>query len=146
MQKKLIIKIAGVVLLCLISFWVGRLSISYQVITYSADDRRIAFHLDSPSEGLPLVEYQLVLSEFRSGDSERALSHLEMFLDGAVRSAEHRRPLLRGWRLEQFDKALAKVAQYREQHPRPLSQGTGFLWTAERQTEVDTFLRGFAKQ
>jgi hypothetical protein len=143
---KSIAKIAIVSALSALSFWLGRLSISYQVVTYhSVLGIPEAFPRDDPGYGLPMATYAAVLSEFRGTNSHKAFEDFEGMLDDVVERAEYRRPLLDGWRLEQFDKGLGWAARYRSQYPRPLSQGTGFYWTADKQTEVDKFLAGFAK-
>ena len=148
MKTRTTIQIGFTLFLCLAFFGVGWISGSRSVPSYSVDQMRVAFHRDWPVYGLPLVDNALVLTELRNGDSKRALAHLEFFLDSAIYSAEHRRPILRGWQLSELDKALARAARYREQFPRPVSQSQGrdSYGTADRQTEIDTFLRGFAKK
>jgi hypothetical protein len=91
-----------------------------------------------------MVLQAAALEEFRGTNSQKAFSHQEAYLDSLVRRAQHRRPLV-SERLKDFDDSLAWVARYRAKYPRPLSQGTGFYWTADRQTEVDEFLRQFNK-
>ena len=144
MNKKL--KLVGLAALFAIAFWLGRLSASYRVITYSVDGNRIAVHLDLPTYGLPMAEYKDILSEFRGGFTNKAITDMESFLDTAVQDAEYRRPLLRGEDLKRLDKSLAAVARYRGQYPRPLNQGNGFYWTADKQAELDKFLAGFTNQ
>jgi hypothetical protein len=137
-------RLTAAVVLCAFSFWLGRFSISRQVIVYSsAGGFPAAFPRSDPTYGLPIAFYTAVLSEFRGTNSDKALGDLEAMLDGLVERAEYRRPLLEGWRLEQFDKTLSRAARYRAKYPRPLSQGTGFYWTADRQSEVDRFLKDF---
>lgn len=146
MKTRIIIQAGGGLLLCGLFFWLGTLWASRRVATYSVNGTPVAFHRDWPISGLPFVEYSEVLSELRSGHSQEALDHLEMFLDSSIYSAERRRPLIHGRWLAEFDKSLSRAARYRAQYPRPLSQGTGFYWTADKQTEVDSFLRDFVKQ
>jgi len=98
-------------------------------------------HLDWPTYGIPLVEYESILRLLRNNDSTRAADRLEAFLDEAIRDASQRRPLLRGKHLESLDAALVRVAQYRAWHPRELSS-TDASW-AQRQREVDAFLEVF---
>jgi len=139
-------KIVGVVVLVLagaVLFWLGRWSYSRSIVVYSVHGNRVAVHLDWPTSGLPLAEYRAVLLGLRAGLTNEPIGHLETFLDGAVYSAKCRRPVLPDEDVVQLDKAFSAVAQYRSKYPRPLAIGSGFYWTAEKQSEVDKFLEGF---
>jgi hypothetical protein len=137
-------KIMIVAVLCALSFWLGRFSLSRQVVVYqSLFGNTEAFPRNDPGYGLDLSLHAAILSELRSTNSPKGLSDLEASLDLDVERAEHRRPLLSEWGLEQLDSGLGWAARYREEHPRPLSQGTGFYLTADKQTEIDMFLKGF---
>jgi hypothetical protein len=134
------IKIVIVACLCGLSFFFGRLSISSRVVIYSDGAKSEVFPRDVPTYDLPFVYYEFVLENFRRGHSEKALSDLETLLDDSIQRAQHRRPLLSGRRLVEFDRALSKVARYREQYPRHLSVEAG-----NEQAAVDTFLRSINK-
>jgi hypothetical protein len=141
MKTNNVIRVGVWISLSVLFFWLGSLWGSRGIVTYLEQGKKVAFHKDSPSDGLPIAMYAMLLSEMRGGHSDRALDHLESLLDMALLGGERRRPLLRDWRLAEFDKSLIKAARYRDQFPRPLSQGTGFYLTADKQTEIDRFLR-----
>jgi len=148
MKTKTIIGISVVIILCSVSFWLGRLSGSHGVITYSVGGIPTSFNRAWPTYGLPLVNYESILIMLQNRHSKEAIPHLEAFLDAAVYDAKCRHPLLQSEDLKDIDKGLAKVARYREQFPRPITNSTNKLdqfWIA-RQKEIDAFLHGFAKQ
>jgi hypothetical protein len=137
-------------------FFVGRLSGSHGVVTYSVNGWPTTFNRAWPTYGLPLAEDEALLVLLRDGNSTNAIPHLEGMLDMATYDAMCRRPLLRGQEVEMLDKVLTKVARYREQFPRPIDTSTnGFGnpqqlqqykdWIAE-QKQIDAFLHNFAKQ
>lgn len=139
-------KIAKVVILILAGaalFWAGRWSYSRNIVTYSFKGNQVAVHLDWPTSGLPLAEYISVLTQLRSGATNEAIGNLEMLLDSTVADARSRRPRLPSAGTEQLDKALAYAARYRGKFPRPLSEGSGFYWTSDKQLEVDRYLEEF---
>jgi hypothetical protein len=127
-------------------FWLGRWSYSRDVIVYSNQGYQVAVHLDWPTSGLPLAEYASVLKELRTGLTNEAMGHLESMLDSAVAGAMSRHPNLPSASAVKLDQALSCAARYREQFPRPLSQGSGFYWTSDKQLEVDRYLEGFRTQ
>ena len=155
MKTKSIIGI-GLIVLCVTSFWLGRLSGSKGVITYSANGCPTSFNRAWPTYGLPITEYTSILTMLRNGHSKEAIPYVDGCLEMAVYDAECRRPLLQGQDLETLDKVLVKAAHYREQFPRPIDESTnGFGnsyqqqqyvdWIA-KQKEIDAFLHDFAKQ
>ncbi len=155
MRAKTVIYGSGVVILCSASFWLGDVWRSRNVLTYEVDQIRVGFHTDWCTYGLPMTEYRTILAALRNGDTNTAIQKAECYLDLAVYDAKRRRPLLNGWRLEDFDKVLRATAQYREQYPRPKpapaveSTVPGFAeWSArvekanaEMEQEIDSFLR-----
>ena len=156
MKIRMTVWIVATVALCSASFLVGRLSASHGIITYSVDGYATSVNLAWPTYGLPLAEDESLLAILRAGGSTNAIPKLEVFLDWATHDAMCRRPLLHGQDLESLDKALAKVARYREQYPRAIDTSTnGFGnpqqlkqyedWIAE-QKQIDTFLHDFAKR
>ena len=113
------------------------------VAVYSVDTWQTAFHKSWPTYGLPLVEYELLLTMLRNGQSKQAIEKLEVLLDTTIYDAKRRRQVLEGKDLQMLDKSLVRAAKYRSSNPRPLDQETNIYWTAERQVEVDNFLRSF---
>lgn len=84
----------------------------------------------------------------QNGNSKEAIPYLGAFLDSVVYDAECRRPLLQGEELKDIDKSLAKVARYREQFPKSITDSTNKLdlfWIS-RQKEVNRFLDGFTNR
>ena len=136
-MKVVTFALAGAVL-----FWLGRWSYSRNVTVYSDQGHQVATHFDAPTSGLPLVEYATALSELRTGMTNEAIGHLEMYLDSSVLGAKSRLNLSKAG-VEQLDKALVYVARYRAKFPRPLSNGSDFYWTSDKQLEVDRFLQEF---
>lgn len=127
----------------LFAYWIGRWSYSRNVTIYEDQGYRIAVHRDWPTSGLPLAEYRMLLIQLRAGNTNEAISNLELLLDTTVRSAMHRRTHLSAPDAVNIDKALSNAARYREKYPRPLSEGSGFYWTSDKQLEVDASLEGF---
>lgn len=146
MKASIVIRVGIWIVSCVFFFWIGALWASRGIVTYWEEGRKVVFHKDSPSDGLPIAVYAMLLSELRGGHSDRALDHLESLLDMTLLGAQRRRPLLQDWRLAEFDRSLIKAARYRAEFPRPLSQGTGFYLTADKQTKIDIFLQSFSKQ
>jgi len=155
MQTRTMIGIGVVIVLCSVSFWVGRLSGSHDVITYSVNGWPTSFNRAWPTYGLPLAEDGGLLILLRDGNATNAIPHLEGMLDTATYDAMCRRPLLRGQEVETLDKVLLNTARYRAQFPRVIDTSTnGFgnpaqlqqyeKWIAE-QREIDAFLHDLAK-
>ena len=145
MKSKITIQIVAVILLSLLSFWLGRLSYSRNVITYSIDGIPTSFNRAWPTYGLPLANYEPILVMLQNGHSTNAIPYMETFLDSAIYEAKCRRSLLRDKDLKALDMALVRVAQYRQRFPRPITESTNGLdrsWIA-RQKEVDVFLGSF---
>jgi hypothetical protein len=96
-----------------------------------------------------MTEYTAILNMLQKKlPNEEIIPHVEVWLDATVYDAKFRRPLLRGRDLDSFDKVLAKVAQNRQQFPRPISNSTNNLdqfWIA-KEKDVDNFLHSFSKQ
>jgi hypothetical protein len=156
MRTRTLLWIIVTAVLCLASFFVGRLADSRGVITYSVGGYPVSFNRAWPTYGLPLAEDESLLALLRAGGSTNAIPKLEALLDMATYDAICRRPLLQGRDLETLDKVLAKVARYREQYPRAIDTSTnGFGnpqqlkqyedWVAE-QKQIDAFLHDLAKQ
>ncbi len=157
MKAKTAIYGSVALILCSASFWLGDQWRSRKVVTYEVDQFRVAFHTDWPTYGLPMTEYKTILAALRSGDTNTAIQKAECYLDLAVYDAKRRRPLLKGWRLDEFNKAVRAAAQYREQYPRqklaPEVESTApgvAEWSArvekvdaEWEREIDSFLRTF---
>jgi hypothetical protein len=141
--------IAIVSVLCALAFWLGRFCLSRQVVVYSAEGYTEAFPRSEPVYGLDMALYAAVLSELRGTNPQKGLSDLEAELDDSVERAEHRRPLLSGWRRDQLDKALAWAARYREKYPRAIDTSTNGIsplalkWaetSISEEKQVDAFL------
>jgi hypothetical protein len=156
MRTRTILWIIAVVGMCFAAFFVGRLSGSHGVATYSVNGWPTSFNRAWPTYGLPLAEDEALLVLLRAGNSTNAIPAIEAMLDTATYDAMCRRPLLRGQELQALDKVLAKVARYRERFPRALDTSTIGLgnpqqlqqrenWIAE-QKQIDAFLHDFAKQ
>jgi len=150
---KTAIQLVVAILLCLLMFFLGRLSGSKNVVTYSANGYPTSFNRAWPTYGLPLTDYEAILVMLRDGHSKEAIPFVDGLLDIAVYDAECRRPLLQGRDLKVLDSALIKVARYREQFPRPIDTSTnGFgnptqlqqneKWVLE-QKQIDAFLNSF---
>jgi hypothetical protein len=74
----------------------------------------------------------------RAGDSTNAIQRLESYLDIGTYNAMLARPSVHGQHRETLDMILRKVANYREQVPRPIDASTNGLGGVQRQ--VDAFL------
>jgi len=155
MRTRTILWVVATAVLCLAAFLVGRLSGSHGVVTYSVNGWPTSFNRAWPTYGLPLAEESAILVILREGHSTNAIPYLDGMLDMATYDAMCRRPLLRDQERETLDKALVKVARYREQFPRAIDTPTnGFGnpqqlkqyedWVAE-QKQIDAFLHDFAK-
>jgi len=126
------------VVVCLVSFWLGRFS------------RPPAYDME------PLAIDRALLATLRDGHSTNAIGLLEGKLDLETLDAMRHRPSLQSRDCEILDRILVKVARYREQYPRAIDTSTnGFGnpiqlqqyegWIAE-QKQIDAFLHDFAKQ
>jgi len=103
-----------------------------------------------------LAEDEALLTMLRAGNSTNAVLWLETMLDTAVYDAKQRREQLKDRDLQNLDKALLKVARYREQFPRSLdTSGTNESYSPYVQAyaarisegkEIDTFLQTFARR
>lgn len=145
MKAKTVPSAAAVILLCALSFYLGKRTASQSVLVYPVKANRVAVHLDWPTYGLPLAEYEATLSVLRNGNTNRAIEFLEIFLDQAIYDAKRRRVVLPNESQRSLDKAIEKAARYRERFPRPLDQETnGPL--LEMQKDVDQFLEQFSKR
>ena len=144
---KIKITIGIVTILCAVSFWLGRVSISRDVITYSVDQTPYSFNRVTFMYGLPLEEYRGILVGMQKEHS-RGISFVEALLDSTIYDAKFRRPLLHGENLNNFDEVLIKVTKYRQEFPRPITNSTNILDQAwiSKQKNVDAFLENFAKQ
>jgi hypothetical protein len=113
--------------------------------TYRINHLRVSFHTDWVTYGIPIVEYEVVASLIRQGNTNRALERLDTFLDLAAYDAKQRRPSLSGNSREQLDTALIKMVYYRQRYPRPIAshlvQNTNQGSIPKRQMEVDDFLQ-----
>jgi hypothetical protein len=134
---------------CSISFWAGKLWGRRDIITYSVDEYRVAFDRSWPTYGLPLKDFETVLSSLRSGHMEAAMTKLEVFLDGVVYDARQRRSTLRGEDLVRFDRAVSAVAAYRKRYPRAVPRYSNTEESdpghqlASRMLEIDRFLQKY---
>ena len=96
-----------------------------------------------------MAEYVLILSRIRNGSNETAIRTVETCLDLTIENAELRRRHLSGAALEDLDRVLRHVANYRQEHPRSLDTNNySDAWlkvylTREKQAEIDEFLRRF---
>jgi hypothetical protein len=115
------------IILCLASFWFGRLNDPYR--RYDA---------------MALAEDRAVLMTLRAGDTTNAIQRLEGYLDLSVYQAMRARPSVHGERREILDSTLRKVALYREQVPRPIDTSTNGLGVVQGQ--VDAFLHTIKEQ
>ena len=108
--------------LCFASFYIGRLSGSHDVVTYSVNGIPTSFNAAQPTYGLQF--FTPILMELRDGHTTNALNGLENLTDMMVYEAMFRRPLLQGQGLAWLDRDLTEVARYRERFPRPTSYPT----------------------
>ncbi len=156
MRTRTILWIIVTAVLCLASFFVGRLADSRGVITYSVDGYPVSFNRAWPTYGLPLAEDESLLALLRAGGSTNAIPKLEALLDMATYDAICRRPLLRDDERARLDAALVKVARYRDKNPRAIDTSTTNFgdpqqtmqyqdWIAE-QKQIDAFLHDIAKK
>jgi hypothetical protein len=155
MKTRTIIWTGVAAVLYLACFVVGRLSVSYGVVTYKVNGLPTSFNRAWPTYGLPLGEDEALLVLLRKGNATKAIASLEAMLDTAAYDAMCRRPLLRGRELEALDKVLAGVARCREQFPRVVDTSTNGLTSAQlpqyeqliaEKRDVDHFLREFSRQ
>lgn len=154
MKMRVVIQLMAVALLCLMSFLFGKWSGTKNVITYSVGGTPTSFNVAWPLYGLNLTDNTSILFMLRNSHSEEAITQLEVYLDSAIYDAEYRRPLLHGRNLNELDKCLIYVANYREKFPRHVSIYTNNVpfspyqlqqlnkWVAE-QKGIDTFLNSF---
>ncbi len=78
---------------------------------------------------------------------------MEIMLDRSVYDAKQRRERIQGQDLQELDKAILKVAKYREQFPRSIDtsetndsyspQVKAYAARIEEQKEIDAFLHDF---
>jgi len=143
MKMRMIVWISSTVILCLMSFWLGKSS--HPRPTY-----------DSVPLADDMMDNRAVLTNLRAGDSTNAIQSLEAILDLETYDAMRQRPSLQDRDRRILDKVLVAVARYREQFPRPIASTNGFAldsaeshsyekWVAE-QEQIDAFLHDFAKQ
>ena len=153
MQTRTILWIVAVAVLYSASFFLGRLSVSHRIITYSVNGCSTSVNVAWPTYGLPLAEDTSLLKVLRAGGATNAISKLDVMMEVSLYDAMCRRPLLHGHDRETLDEVLAMVARYREQHPWQIDSSTnGFAdpehskqyehWI-EEQKLVDAFLRTF---
>jgi len=127
--------------------WVGFLLSRRNVVTYAVPDpyggSRRAVHLDWPTYGLPLVEYQHFLELLDAGRTNLHRELLDGLLDMALFDASFRRPELPAVQREILDTAIADTAAYRQVHPRSVELGdpadTEGFWQ-NHQATVDALL------
>jgi hypothetical protein len=154
MKRQTVIALCVAIALCAISFCLGRHFASRNVITYSVNGWPTSFNRAWPTYGLPLAEDEALLTMLRGGNSTNAVAWLETMLDTSVYDAKQRREQLKDRDLQDLDKALLKVARYREEFPRPIdtsgtnegnsSQVKAYAVRIAEQKEIDTFLHNFA--
>jgi len=129
------------------SFWAGILWRSRGVITYYVYEdqmrRPVSFNLDWPTYGLPLTDYSLLLSTLQAGDRTNAMAKAEALLDLAVYDAIQRRTHLSGQDRERLDRAIVRAADYRREHPRPVTGNANTDVVTKMQSKIDGFLRQF---
>jgi hypothetical protein len=106
---------------------------------------------------LPLAEDEGLLTMLRAGNSTNAMECLETMLDTSVYDAKQRRERLQDRELQDLDKALSRVARYREQFPRSIDTSvtneTGspqlkvaYATRIAEQKEIDTFLHDLSRR
>jgi hypothetical protein len=130
---------------CSVSFFCGCSPVSDNVSTYSVNGYPVSFNRANPTYGLSLMNYRAILLSLQNGRGTNAIPGIEAMLDAAVYDAQCRRPLLHGKERNELDAVLIRVAKYRQEFPRPITNSTNQVdqfWIA-RQKEVDTFLRSF---
>lgn len=115
------------VILCLASFWYGRLN----------DPQR-------RYNAMALLEDRAVLMTLRTGDTTNAIQRLEGFLDMATYRAMLAWPSVHGEDRGILELSLLRVAQYRDQVPRQIDTSTNGFGVVQRQ--VDTFLHTIEAQ
>jgi hypothetical protein len=157
MKRPTLFALCVAVALCVVSFCLGRHSASRNVITYSVNGYPTSFNRAWVTYGLPLAEDEGLLTMLRAGNSTNSVEWLETMLDTAVYDAKQRRELLQGRDLQFLDKALLRVAKYREEFPRSIdTSGTNesdspqlraaYATRIAEQKEIDTFLHDFARR
>jgi hypothetical protein len=155
MKRQMVLALSVGIALCGVSFCFGRLSVSQNVITYSVNGWPTSFNRAWPTYGLPLAEDAGLLTMLRAGNSTNAVEWLETMLDTSVYDAKQRRERLHGRDLQDLDKALSRVARYREQFPRSIDTSTNELVGSQTQqfqkligekAEIDPFLHEISKQ
>jgi hypothetical protein len=153
MRTRTIFLIGATAVLCLAAFFVGRMSASHGIITYSVNGWTTSVNRAYPTYGLPLMEDSTLLMVLREGDTTNAIRVLDAFMELSLYDAMCRRPLLHGHDRETLDKVLAMAARYREQHPWQIDTSTNGFGNPEQlkqyehwieeQKRVDAFLRTF---
>jgi hypothetical protein len=137
--KTVILLVAGVVLGVAAGFTMAR----HGITVYRHDGFRTVVHKDWPIYGLPLVEYTFILNLIDKENTDEAKNRLNMFLDQAVQDAMDRYRVTSGRDREEIRKALVRVAEYRQTHPRPLTTNdtpVTVFWNRDRQLNEDKFL------
>jgi hypothetical protein len=138
----MIIWISVTVVLCLVSFSIGKLSHPRQ--TYDAaplaDD---------------MMNDRAVLTILRAGNSTNAIQSLENMLDLAISDAMSHRFEVRNKDRKMLNRVLFYIASYREQFPRPIATTNGFSLDPDllqrfekgiaQQEQIDAFLSSFVE-
>lgn len=140
-------KLGGVMAGCLLMFIFGNMWALRNVVKYEGEDTQgqitsLAFPINRPTYGIPLIEYHSVLSTLRKGDPDDVITRVEAFLDVAVFEAMHRRKALAGKDLALLDSCLVRVAHYRKEYPRPIVQGDA-KEVRDFKKRIDAFLGDF---
>jgi hypothetical protein len=147
MKLRQIARVGGVLGACLLMFIFGNMWASRNITKYEGENTQglvtsLVFPVDLPMYGIPLIEYHSVLLSLRKGDLDEAIPRLEAFLDLAVFEAMQRRKILTGEDLAVLDKGLMRVANYRKEFPRPITQDDA-TEVRDFKNRIDTFLRNF---
>ena len=139
MKTRVMLLLAGTVILCFAAFWFGR-SRSQRVYLYDQNPLRIDLAL---------------LTSLRDGNTTNVIEKLDAILELETLAAMRNRSSLDERDRKILDQTLERVARYRQQHPwlidtntngiAPLNLPGQVTWIAE-QKQVEAFLRDFAKQ
>ena len=149
MRTRMITWIAATSVLCLVSFFVGRLSGLHDVITYSVSRFPRSINRAEPSYGLDRLQiYTPILIQLREGNTTNVIEALDGMAVGEIEDAMYRRPFLDDRLRGSIDRDIADFCRYRERFPRRIDYPTNYYvpGTIERMQKVEDFIRDFPKQ
>ena len=125
------------------AFFLGKAWSLRHCIHYTFDGTQLCCSREWPVYGLPLAEYESLLSLLRSEKHDQAVARLDALLDGAMLEAMQRRRVLSEEGRARLDNSIKLVAQYRDRYPRSNTNpvGAGVYLTKDKLDQIDAFLK-----